>query len=87
MNDNRHNISPEDGGTMPFAADASATDLGRVLATIGALAPELTAPLVTEELRLAQYQRARALARWTIDACDSLIEGLEGELNRQKNND
>lgn len=84
MSDNRHNISPMDGGDFPFADDASSTDLARVLATLGALAPELEAPLVTEELRLAQYLRARSIARWLIGATDSLIEGLEGEINRQK---
>lgn len=81
---NRHNIA--DGGDMPFADDASSVDLGRVLEALGALAPELTAPLVIEDLRLAQYQRARSIAQWVTDATDSLIESLEGEIKRQKGN-
>jgi hypothetical protein len=86
MSENRHNITSRDGADMPFADDASATDLGRVLEMLGAIGPELTADVVTEELRLAQYQRARALARWVIGASSSLIEGLEGEIKSRGGN-
>ncbi|MEE1737088.1 hypothetical protein PUR49_11355 [Streptomyces sp. BE147] len=78
MNHNRHNIIPAGSG-FPFAGDASSADLASALEVLGALAEELAAPMVAEELRLTQYQRAYSIARWAVVAADSLIEDLRPE--------
>ncbi|WP_338909694.1 hypothetical protein [Streptomyces nigra] len=53
-----------------------------MIAALGALAPELTAPVVTEELRLRQYERAANLAQWIATAAEDLADGLRGHMQR-----
>ncbi|MEU2571767.1 MULTISPECIES: hypothetical protein [Streptomyces] len=75
----RHNIAAlPDGGQLPDSSAASAGDLGRVIGVLASLAPELAAPVVVEELRLAQYERAAELARWVAEAADDLARALRG---------
>lgn len=79
----RHNIAAlNDGAGFPAPFDASATDLGRVIERLSGLAPELTAPVVTEELRLAQYLRTAEFGRWITEAAEDLAKALERELNQ-----
>lgn len=87
MTGNRHNIQAlNDGADFPAPFDASAGDLGRVVEKLAALAPELTAPVVTEELRLAQYRRTAEFGRWIVEAADDLAKALEAHLDRQRGN-
>lgn len=84
MTGNRHNIQAlNDGGDFPAPFDASAGDLGRVIEKLATLAPELTAPVVTEELRLAQYRRVSAFGAWLAEAAEDLEKALTTELNRR----
>ena len=72
-----HNIeSAPDWDGIPAPTDATAADLGRVVERLGALAMELSAPVVTEELRLIQYRRAAEYARWITAAGDDLANAL-----------
>ncbi|MFJ6798862.1 hypothetical protein [Streptomyces sp. NPDC091268] len=45
------------------------------------LANELAAPLVSEELRLAQYRRVANVAEWITKAADSLHYCLDRQTN------
>jgi len=80
----RHNIDMNDGAGFPaYPAHASAGQLGQVIGALAALAPELNAPVVVEELRLAQYRRAVKLAEWVVAAGDDLAQALQAEMDRR----
>lgn len=86
MSDDRHNIAKaiNDGADFPASpVDSTAGDLGQVIGALAALAPELNAPVVTEDLRLAQYRRAAELGRWIVAAADDLGQALATYLNQR----
>jgi hypothetical protein len=84
MTDDRHNIAAlNDGADFPPPFDATATDLGRVIKALANIRHDLIAPVVTEELRLAQYRRAAEFGRWIVDAADDLAAALQTELDRR----
>ncbi|MEV6679576.1 hypothetical protein AB0N09_22365 [Streptomyces erythrochromogenes] len=70
-----------DGESLPDPSTVSASELGRVLRGLAGLADELTAPLVSEEFRLAQYRRVAVVGEWVTKAADSLHYALDRQAN------
>ncbi|MFE1556811.1 hypothetical protein ACFW6V_17745 [Streptomyces sp. NPDC058734] len=77
-------MSIRDGENLPDVSTVSAGELGRILRDLSGLADELTAPLVTEELRLAQYRRTAYLSEWITKAADHLHYGLDRHLHPEE---
>ncbi|MGW1517558.1 hypothetical protein [Streptomyces sp. NPDC002287] len=74
-------MSIRDGEDLPDPSTVSAGVLGRILRDLAGIADELTAPVLTEELRLAQYRRVANLGEWITKAADSLHYTLDRQVN------
>ncbi|MEU3402630.1 hypothetical protein ABZ766_01525 [Streptomyces sp. NPDC006670] len=74
-------MSIRDGEDLPNPSTVSAGELGRILHDLASVADELTAPVLTEELRLAQYRRVANLGEWITKAADSLHYDLDRQVN------
>ncbi|GLW00308.1 hypothetical protein [Streptomyces lavendulae] len=74
-------MSIRDGEDLPDPSTVSAGELGRILHDLAGLADELAAPVLTEELRLAQYRRVVNLGEWITKAADSLHYDLDRQVN------
>ncbi|MFE9220916.1 hypothetical protein ACFYN3_31830 [Streptomyces lavendulae] len=77
-------MSIRDGENLPDPKTVSATELGRILRDLAGLADELTAPVLTEELRLAQYRRTASLGEWISKAADSLHYDLDRHMHPEE---
>ncbi|MFF4644697.1 hypothetical protein [Streptomyces sp. NPDC001389] len=77
-------MSIRDGENLPNLSTVSARGLGRVLRDLAGIADELAAPVVTEELRLAQYRRVANLGEWITKAADSLHYDLDRHLHPEE---
>ncbi|MFF4642209.1 hypothetical protein [Streptomyces sp. NPDC001389] len=74
-------MSIRDGEDLPNPSTVSAGELGRILRALAGIADELIAPVLTEELRLAQYRRVANLSEWITKAADSLHYDLDRQVN------
>lgn len=74
-------MSIRDGEDLPDSSTVSAGELGRILRYLASVADELTAPVLTEELRLAQYRRVANLGEWITTTADSLHYDLDRQVN------
>ncbi|MGW6707007.1 hypothetical protein ACWGDE_19245 [Streptomyces sp. NPDC054956] len=77
-------MSIRDGEDLPDPSTVSADALGRILLDLSGIADELAAPVLTEELRLAQYRRIAFLGEWITKAADSLHYDLDRHLNPEE---
>ncbi|MFF4370438.1 hypothetical protein [Streptomyces sp. NPDC001594] len=74
-------MSIRDGEDLPDPTTVSAGELGRILRDLAGIADELIVPVLTEELRLAQYRRVANLGEWITKTADSLHYDLDRQVN------